>query len=95
MGEVSREEYNAGQERIHQRVDGIHDSAIRVETSVKHMASMMKDMHGIVHGNGKPGLKENHSTLKTRLDGNDKITWVLLFSLIGACFFIIRNAIVK
>lgn len=87
---VSREEYQRGMERLHERLDGIagnvskvEASAGKIEIAVQYMAKSIEQIHEAVFGNGKPGALQRITQVWTKIT----VQWWLIgtaFCCMGA-----------
>ena len=91
VNEISREEYNKGQERTHERIDKINDSSIGIAKSVQHMDVMITKMHDIVYGNGRDGLATKIGKAYTQLTIHFSLIMLCLGGILTIAYFIIRN----
>ena len=95
MTEVSRDEYSRGQQRIHERIDKINESSVRVEASTKHIEALMTDIHKVIYGNGRNGLKTQQAKLSTRVIFLQWLVGAMLAGIIGVAGYIIRTGVVR
>ena len=91
MNEVSREEYNKGQERTHIRIDKINDSSIGIEKSVQHIEVMITKMHDLVYGNGRDGLVTRIGKAFTQLSIHFSLIMLCLGGILTIAYFAMRG----
>jgi len=77
--------------RVHDRIDKMVASSIRMEESSKRIEKFAADMHAIVYGNGKPGLITQVSNLFTVLKVHKAIMLMIVSGILGIAFWIMRG----
>ena len=92
---ITRTEHNRGIDRLHNRIDPINDSSIRMEESSKRIEDMVKSMHTLMYGNSKEGLIVKVSNLLVRVRTNRWLISVFLVSMLATAGFVIRNVLSK
>lgn len=95
MNEVSRQEYNQGQQRIHGRIDKINDSSISIAKSVEHIDTMVTKMHEVMFGNGKTGALTRLSNTIQELKAHRWFFILIGSGLAGVFFYLIKKALTK
>ena len=90
---IKREEYQNTMERLHQRVDKISETGIKIETSVNLMKESVDKMCECVYGNGKSGLTQKITQLFERISLHTKLLTAVILSVLGMAFCIIQNTL--
>lgn len=89
---VTREECQISMTRLHERVDQISNSAVRIEESSKRMEKWAEDMHKIIYGNGNnSGLSTKITQLFERLGLHTKIIMGTILAVIAGVVKMIFN----
>lgn len=88
---ITREECQTSMGRLHQRVDEIKESTIRMEESSKRLEKYGEDMHRLIYGNGQNGMSNRITKLFERVSLHTKIiTGTVMAIIIGFITLIFR-----
>ena len=91
---VTRQEYQQGTERIHQRIDQIAETGIRIETAAGSMQKSVDKMCECIYGNGaRDGLITKITRLFERVSLHTKIITGTLILIIGGFITMVFNLI--
>lgn len=88
---IEREEYNHGQQRIHERVDKIESSTAKIEQYAKSMKESVDRMHGAVYGNGKDGLIQKITKVSERSSLHTKLIFAIIVAIFAIASYVIKN----
>ena len=81
--QVTREECQISMARLHQRVDEIRESTIRMEESSKRLEKYGDDMHKLIYGNGQNGMANKITKLFERVSLHTKIIVGTVLAIVG------------
>ena len=80
---ITREECQTSMERLHERVDEIKESTIRMEESSKRLEKYGEEMHKLIYGNGQNGMVGRITKLFERVSLHTKIIVGTVVAIIG------------
>lgn len=94
---ISREEYNTGMARIHERMDVMSASSIRMEESSRrteqvseHISEKIDKMFEVMFGNGRgEGVLTKLKGIKTQLSYHWWLIGIILVGLVGGAWHLI------
>ena len=90
---VQKTDHEHAINRVHDRIDNMVASSIRMEESSKRIEKFASDIHSVVYGNGKPGLITQVSNLFQIVKLNKWLIGIVLISIMGIAFFVLRKGI--
>ena len=90
---IKRDEYQSTMERLHQRIDKISETGIKIETSANLMKESVDKICECMYGNGKNGLTQKITQLFERVSLQTKLIMGIIASILGMAFIIIQNFI--
>jgi len=88
---VQKTDHEHSISRVHDRIDKMVESSIRMEESSKRIEKFSADMHSIIYGNGKPGLITQVSNLFTVLKVHKALMLMIVSGILGIAFWIMRG----
>jgi hypothetical protein len=87
---IEREEYNHGQQRIHERIDKIAKSTAEISTYSKAMKESSDRIFQAVYGNGKDGLIQKITKVSERSSLHTKLIIAIIVALFGIASYVIK-----
>jgi len=91
--EVTRAEHTQAMGRLHQRIDKINESSIRIEESSKRTEKFVSEMHKLLYGNGRDGLITKVADLIECTRVNRRLIFMVLGIFLGIAAFAMRGVI--
>ena len=93
---IKREEFSQSLGRIHDRIDKIGETTIKIETAAQLMKESTDKICGCVYGtNGNDGLITKITRLFERVSLHTKLITTIFFSIMGIAFLVIRESLTK
>jgi len=83
MSEITREEYQTTMARLHERVDKIAETGIKIETYAKLMKESVDKICTCLYGNSENGLIQKVTKLFERVNLHTKIIVGALLAIIA------------
>ncbi len=94
MDFITKSEHNESTRRLHQRIDGMERSSIRIEESSKVIKESVGEMHNLFYGtDGKNGLLVRISTTFERVLTNRRLIILMLVAIVGSALVIVGKAL--
>ena len=87
---VERQEYNAGQERIHNRIDEIAKSTAEIETYSKAMKESTDRIFQAIYGNGRDGIIHKVAQMCGKLGMHAKLIIFLIAAIMAIAGYVIQ-----